>query len=71
MNKKIEDLAKQAGLAVNFENDFVANHDVVGWVDEFATVFAKILINECIKICDEVPEDRAVGQKIQRYFDIK
>lgn len=49
MNKRIQELAEQAGITTNLDTDFFEK-DANKWVDYFAEKFAELIVKECAKV---------------------
>jgi hypothetical protein len=47
MNKRILELAEQAGITTNLDTDYFEK-DVNKWVDYYSEKFAELIIQECI-----------------------
>ena len=47
MNKRIKELAEQAGITTNLDTDYY-ERDMNKWVDYFSEKFAELIIRECL-----------------------
>jgi hypothetical protein len=48
MNKRIRELAEQAGITTNIDTTYFEK-DPNKWVDYYSEKFAELIINECLK----------------------
>jgi hypothetical protein len=76
MNKRILELAEQAGITTNLDTDYFEK-DINKWVDYYSEKFAELIIRECANITlDYKNHDHYTGwmdhgEEIIRHFGIE
>jgi hypothetical protein len=56
MNKLIQELSLQAGIAANLSAD-VVERDKNKWIDLYSEKFAQLIVKECLTICQYNADD--------------
>ena len=56
MNKLIQELSLQAGIAANLSAD-VVERDKNKWIDLYSEKFAQLIVQECLTICQHNADD--------------
>ena len=51
MNKRIRELAEQAGITTNLDTDYFEK-DINKWVDYYSEKFAMLIVQECMRMCE-------------------
>lgn len=74
MNRKIKELAIEAGITTNIDTDYFEG-DMNLWIDRYSEIFANLLLKECIQVLIDNGYPNAhkeyVGvDHIKKHFDI-
>ena len=67
MNEKIKELVEQANISDIIDDAYIER----GVWKPFIEQFAKLILLECIGICDEVQENSTVKIKIKERFGVE
>ena len=74
MNKRIKELAEQAGITTNLDTDYFEK-DMNQWVDYYSEKFAELIIAECAhqaEIWDSEPlSGNSIAYEIKKHFEEK
>jgi hypothetical protein len=65
MNKRIKQLAEQAGITTNLDTDYFEK-DINKWVDYYSEKFAELIVWEAIGLC-KVDVDALTGPFLPEY----
>lgn len=71
MNKRIEDLAKQAGFK-NYDGTSLYSPYIEGMeLNDELEEFAKLIIKKCVEIADDYSDSGIIPSKIKEHFGVE